>query len=106
VASAATGAVVSGAAGKPVSSGTASAPAPSGSAGASTTQQQAALKQLQAKYVYDQTHGVDARTISALGKQILAAAKALGQTVTLPPAPASSAAAPAATAPGKVNVTA
>jgi hypothetical protein len=68
------------------------------------------LKQLLATYASDQSHGVDARTLSALGTQIMAAAKALGQTVTLPPAPASAAAAPAATATsaasgaGKVNV--
>jgi hypothetical protein len=97
-ASAATGAAAGGGAGKPVSNGIAGGQAPGGSAGTSTTQQQAALKQLQAKYVYDQMHGVDARTLSARGKQIIAAAKALGQTVTLPTAPPSSAAAPAATA--------
>ncbi len=41
-----------------------------------------------AKYAYDQSRGVDSSTVSALGKQILAAAKALGQHVTLPKAPA------------------
>jgi hypothetical protein len=63
-------------------------------------------------YARDQLHGADPRILSALGKQILAAAKALGQNVTLPRAPAGSAAASAipAAAPaaekGKVNVTA
>jgi hypothetical protein len=53
------------------------------------------------KYTYDQSHGMDATTLSTLGKQIVAAAKALGQHVTLPQAPAAVAAAP-----NKVSVTA
>jgi hypothetical protein len=63
-------------------------------------------------YARDQLHGADPRILSALGKQILAAAKTLGQNVTLPRAPASSGAAPATPAAasaakkGKVNVTA
>ncbi len=67
-----------------------------------------------AKYAYDQSHGVDGHTLSALGKQITAAAKALGQHVTLPNAPANpgqgtatdSAQSTAPTGPGRVNVTA
>ena len=50
-------------------------------------QQKAALSQLLTKYSYDQSHGVDANTIAALGKKIQVAAKALGQHVTLPRAP-------------------
>ncbi len=63
-----------------------------------------------ATYARDQSHGTDARTLSNLGKQIMAAAKAIGQHVTLPRAPAGTASAtPAASAvqqKGKVNVTA
>jgi hypothetical protein len=79
---------------------------------ASRGQQQAALSRLLTKYAYDQSHGSDAQTIATLGKQILAAAKGLGQHVTLPQAPASSPASPppptagAAHVAGKVNVTA
>jgi hypothetical protein len=64
------------------------------------------------KYARDQSHGIDAATLSMLGKQIIAAAKALGQHVTLPTAPAGAGAtsatraASAAVAKGKVNVTA
>jgi len=74
-----------------------------GSAATSTTQQQAALRQLVAKYAYDQAHGSTAGTLSALAKKIMAAAKALGQTVRLPSAPPSIAAAPAATATSAVS---
>ncbi|MBV9247889.1 MAG: hypothetical protein JO227_01395 [Acetobacteraceae bacterium] len=52
-----------------------------------STQQQAALRQMLTKYAYDQSHGADETTLAALGKQIMAAAKALGQHVTLPNAP-------------------
>ena len=78
----------------------------------SSTQQQAALTRMLVTYARDQLHGADPRILSALGKQILAAAKTLGQNVTLPRAPASSGAAPATPAAasaaekGKVNVTA
>lgn len=84
-----------GSGGRQVSGAAAGADAPAGSAGKSSAQQQAALKQLLAKYAYDQTHGSSAQILAALGKQIMAAAKALGQTVTLPKPPSSSAAAPA-----------
>jgi hypothetical protein len=57
------------------------------SAGA-TAQQQAALNQLMVKYAHDQSSGADPRIIAALGKQIMPAAKALNQHVTLPRAPA------------------
>jgi hypothetical protein len=80
------------------------------SAAASRGQQQAALNQLLAKYTYDQSQGADTRILSALGKQIMAAAKALGQHVTLPSAPAGSGPHPttqtAGAAAEKVNVTA
>lgn len=68
-------------------------------------QQQAALSQLLVKYTYDQSHDVDAQVLSALGKQITAAAKLLGQHVTLPQAPPGAAAKPAPEA-DKVDVTA
>jgi hypothetical protein len=64
------------------------------------------------KYASEQSRGVDANVLSVLGKQITAAAKLLGQNVTLPRAPASSGAEPAPpvafTAPytSKVNLTA
>jgi len=65
------------------------APSPSQTV-ADTAHQQAALRQLLTKYSYDQAHGIDATTLSNLGKQIMAAAKALGQHVTLPHAQAAS----------------
>lgn len=95
--------------------GSAGGQASGGSAASSNTQQQAALKQLLATYAADQSHGAAASTLSALGKQIMADAKALGQTVTLPSAPASSTASSAASTPsaaiaasdtGKLDVTA
>jgi hypothetical protein len=79
------------------------------SATAPSAQQHAALTQLLSKYAYDQSHGVAALTLSSLGKQIMAAAKGLGQNVTLP---RSSGAAPAVAATttsresDKLNVTA
>ena len=80
------------------------------SAAASRSQQQAALNRLLVKYTHDQSQGADTRTLSALGKQIMAAAKALGQHVTLPSAPAGSGPHPttqtAGAAAEKVNVTA
>lgn len=79
------------------------------SAAGSVNQQRAALTRMLASYTRYQSHGADAGMLSNLGKQILAAAKALGQHVTLPRAPASAratAAAPAASAKGKVNITA
>ena len=83
-------------------------PPPSAAATASRGQQQAALTQLLAKYTYDQSQSVDARTLASIGKQISVAAAALGQHVALPhgagrPAASAKAAAPT---PGKVNVTA
>jgi hypothetical protein len=59
-------------------------------AASASAKQQAALHAMLSKYAYDQSHGIDGKTLSALGKQIMAAAKALGQHVTLPRAPASS----------------
>ena len=79
------------------------------SAAGSVNQQRAALTRMLASYTRYQSHGADAGMLSNLGKQILAAAKTLGQHVTLPRAPASAratAAAPAAPAKGKVNITA
>ena len=55
----------------------------------SSAQQQAALNKMLATYARDVSRGVDAGTVSNLGKQIMSAAKALGQHVTLPHAPAS-----------------
>jgi hypothetical protein len=80
----------------------------------STAQRQAALNRMLVTYARDQSHGMDAATLSSLGKQILAAAKALGQRVTLPHAAASASAsaasetsaASAASTKGKVDVTA
>jgi hypothetical protein len=78
----------------------------------STAQQQAALSRMLVTYARYQSRGTDATTLSNLGKQIMAAAKAIGQHVTLPHAPASSGGAsvmPTASAAqekGKVNVTA
>jgi hypothetical protein len=82
------------------------------SSAASNARQQAALTQLLTMYTHEQAQGVDAKSLSALGQQIMAAAKALGKQVTLPRAPASSATTsvgPATNAgpqTGKVNVTA
>jgi hypothetical protein len=82
------------------------------SAASSTTssaQQQAALNQLLVKYTRDQAEDADPKILSALGKQITAAAKTLGQHVTLPHAPPSSGARPAtqgAATAAKINVTA
>ncbi|HEY3848742.1 MAG TPA: hypothetical protein VGL95_16685 [Acetobacteraceae bacterium] len=87
-------------------------PAAAVSASAPQGQQQAALNHLLSKYKYGQSHDVAASALSSIGRQILADAKALGQHVTLPRAPAGSGAAPAApeatTAPatGRISVTA
>jgi hypothetical protein len=75
----------------------------------SSGKQEAALNQLLVKYSRDQALGADTQVLSALGKQITAAAKALGQHVTLPHAPSSSGARPAtpgATAMAKIDLTA
>jgi hypothetical protein len=96
-------------AGKP---GNAKPPVPStGHAPTASAQQQAALRQLLTKYTYDQTHGTDAATLSALRRQITAAAKALGQHVTLPQGPVTAEAGNAdtpmvgpSTRPGKLNL--
>jgi hypothetical protein len=66
------------------------------SATAPSAQQHAALTQLLSKYAYDQSHGVAASTLSSLGRQIMAAAKGLGQNVTLPRASGGSGTTPAA----------
>jgi hypothetical protein len=81
------------------------------SSAAVTAQQRSALNQMLATYARDQSHGIGGSTLSALGKQIMAAAKVLNQHVTLPhaPAPAGSEATsvpPAVAEKGKVNVTA
>jgi hypothetical protein len=91
---------------------TISAQPPAATAAGSSAQQQAALNKMLATYARDVSRGVDAGTLSNLGKQIMAAAKAMGQHVTLPQAPASSGAASATSAAsvppakGVVNVTA
>jgi hypothetical protein len=56
--------------------------------GASRAQQLAALNQMLNKYQIGQSHGESAAVLTTLGKRILAAAKTLGQHVTLPKAPA------------------
>ena len=62
----------------------------------SKAQQQAALNRMLVKYTRDQAEGANGRTLSALGKQIMTAAKALGQNVTLPHATANAEAGSAA----------
>jgi hypothetical protein len=83
---------------------------PTGPAAASPAQEAAALSQLLNRYKIDQANGAPANSLTGLGRQILAAAKASGQHVTLPHAPAAAGAvsAPpiAATEAGKVDVTA
>jgi len=64
--------------------------ATTGQVAAPAAQQQAALTQLMAKYAYAQSHGAAASTLSNLGKQILADAKALGRHVRLPTGPTAS----------------
>lgn len=85
-------------------------PPPAASAAGSSAQQQAALTRMLATYSRDQSEGTDARTLSALGKQILAAAKSLGEHVTLPHASAGAGSPKPATneasEKGRVNVTA
>ena len=73
------------------------------STGTSAAQQQAALRQLLTRYAYDQSRGMDTAALAKLGRQITSAAKALGQHVTLPHAPATEV---PATSKGKVDVTA
>ena len=81
------------------------------SVAASVAQQRASLTRMLATYTRYQAHGADTGILSNLGKQILAAAKTLGQHVTLPRAPVRAGAAsapPAASATptkGKVNLT-
>jgi hypothetical protein len=58
----------------------------SAAASGSKAQQQAALNQMLVKYTRDQAEGADGRTLSALSKQIMTAARALGQNV-MPPHP-------------------
>jgi hypothetical protein len=88
------------------------APASQAAPAASPAEQQAALNRLLTKYRYDLSHDAAPSALSSLGRQITVAARAAGQRVTLPHAPASAASAPAAAeaapAPGAsvVNVTA
>jgi hypothetical protein len=63
--------------------------AQSSNSASSTAQQQAALNRLLAKYKADLSRGQSASALASLGRQITAAAKALGQHVSLPKAPAS-----------------
>ena len=80
----------------------------SASAAGSNAEAQAALNRMLATYARDQSHGTDSRTLAALSKQIMSAAKAIGVHVTLPHAQPASVAAQGNSAPvkGKVNVTA
>ena len=97
------------AAAKKVAGATVAAQSSAAPSATSSAQQQAALNQLLVKYTRDQAQGADPRILSALGKQITAAAKALGQHVTLPHAPPGSGARPAAqgaATAAKINVTA
>jgi hypothetical protein len=72
----------------------AAAPASSGSTSASAAQEKSALNQLLAKYKADLARGMAPGTLTGLGRQIMAAAKAAGQNVpTLPRAQVSAAAA-------------
>jgi hypothetical protein len=78
-------------------------------ASSASAQQRTALNRMLATYTRDQQHGADQATLSSLGKQIMAAAKTLGQHVSLPQAPANadqSSSTQTTTASGKVNVTA
>ena len=81
------------------------------SAAGSRAQQLAALNRMSTTYTRDQSHGTDARALAALGKRITAAAKALGQHVTLPRTPTNAGAASAtaevngAADKAKINVT-
>ena len=83
-----------------------------GSATASTAQLSAALNQLLNTYRNDQSHGAPASILSSLGRQIMTAAQAAKQHVTLPRGSPSAGAASApsvATPPSeaaKVNLTA
>jgi hypothetical protein len=77
-------------------------PQPAAAPAASKQQEQAALNQLVTRYAVDQRQGIAGNALSALGKQITAAAKLLGQHVTLPRGPAAAVAAPP---PGTVNLT-
>ena len=78
----------------------------------STAQQSAALNRLLNTYRNDQSHHAPASTLSGLGRQIMAAAKAVGQRVTLPrgsPSADAASATPVASPPpqaAKVDVTA
>jgi hypothetical protein len=74
-----------------------STPVPTAAAG-SRQQQQAALNQLLVRYARDQAHQTDPAALAKLGRQITAAARALGTHVTLPHAQAAEAAPPAETA--------
>ena len=75
------------------------------SAAGTRGQQQAALNRMMVKYAYEQSRGTDPTILATLGKQILDAAKAIGQHVALPHAPANATASTTREA-AKVNVTA
>src|SRR5579872_7516047 len=80
---------------------------PSGSsAAASNGQQKAALNRLVTRYTYEQAHGSDAGVLSALSKQIMTMAQAVGQHVTLPRNAGPGAPAASAAPKGRISVTA
>jgi hypothetical protein len=79
-------------------------PAAAAPAAASSREQQAALNRLLNNYQADQSQNIGGNVLTALGRQITAAAQSLGQPVTLPQAPAAATpvAAPVA---GRLNLT-
>jgi hypothetical protein len=88
---------------------TAASQSSAASAAQSREQQELALNRMLVTYARDQSHGSDPATLSSLGKQITAAAKVLGQHVTLPKASTSAVQSPPARAAGqkgRVSVTA
>jgi hypothetical protein len=79
---------------------------PSGSsATTSNEQQKAELSRMMVSYTYEQSHGSDAGALSALGRQIMASAKATGQRVTLPKGSGPAKPPASAGARGKVDLT-
>ncbi|HLG86496.1 MAG TPA: hypothetical protein VKZ79_04800 [Alphaproteobacteria bacterium] len=82
----------------------AQAAAPSQPSTASNTAAQASLNRLMAKYKSEIARNPSAQDLSSLARQITAAAKALGQHVTLPKASASAGAAESASESPKSSV--
>jgi hypothetical protein len=97
---------------RPARSGPVAAQVTFGAPATSNAQQSAALNRLLNTYRNDQSHHAPTSTLSSLGRQIMAAAKAAGQRVTLPrgsPSAGATSATPVASPPPeatKVDVTA